>query len=105
MSAQNEQVHVAAGPSFSPYLRSETTLAGALLTRIRHGPDHRLRSRAPDRARRGWPAFRHFPMRGDPEDRAAYEGISPLKYIRAENAPLLMLQGKRDIRVPKDEAE
>ena len=44
-------------------------------------------------------------MRGDPEDRAAYEGISPLKYIRAENAPLLMLQGKRDIRVPKDEAE
>ena len=43
---------------------------------------------------------------GDPEkDRAAYEESSPLKYIRAEKAPLLVLQGERDIRVPKEEAE
>jgi dipeptidyl aminopeptidase/acylaminoacyl peptidase len=43
---------------------------------------------------------------GDPEkDRAAYEASSPLKYIREEQAPLLVLQGERDIRVPKEEAE
>ena len=34
-----------------------------------------------------------------------YEATSPLKYIRNEKAPLLVLQGERDIRVPKEEAE
>jgi len=34
-----------------------------------------------------------------------YEASSPLKYIRDEKAPLLVLQGERDIRVPKEEAE
>jgi dipeptidyl aminopeptidase/acylaminoacyl peptidase len=43
---------------------------------------------------------------GDPvADKAAYEASSPLKYIRDETAPLLVLQGERDIRVPKEEAE
>ena len=43
---------------------------------------------------------------GDPEkDRAIYEASSPLRYIRNEKAPLLVLQGERDIRVPKEEAE
>src|ERR1700678_383325 len=43
---------------------------------------------------------------GDPEkDRAVYEASSPLKYIRNETAPLLVLQGENDIRVPREEAE
>jgi dipeptidyl aminopeptidase/acylaminoacyl peptidase len=43
---------------------------------------------------------------GDPvADKAAYEASSPLKYIKEEKAPLLVLQGERDIRVPKEEAE
>ena len=43
---------------------------------------------------------------GDPEkDRPAYEASSPLRYIRNEKAPLLVLQGERDIRVPREEAE
>jgi dipeptidyl aminopeptidase/acylaminoacyl peptidase len=43
---------------------------------------------------------------GDPEkDRAVYEASSPLKYIRDERAPLLVLQGERDIRVPIEEAQ
>ncbi len=43
---------------------------------------------------------------GDPEkDRAIYEAASPIKYIRDEKAPLLVLQGTNDIRVPKEEAE
>lgn len=43
---------------------------------------------------------------GDPvKDRAVYEASSPLKYIRNENAPLLVLQGENDIRVPKEEAQ
>jgi dipeptidyl aminopeptidase/acylaminoacyl peptidase len=43
---------------------------------------------------------------GDPEkDRAVYEASSPLKYIREERAPLLVLQGERDIRVPIEEAQ
>jgi dipeptidyl aminopeptidase/acylaminoacyl peptidase len=43
---------------------------------------------------------------GDPEkDRAAYEAASPIKYIREEKAPLLVLQGTNDIRVPREEAE
>jgi dipeptidyl aminopeptidase/acylaminoacyl peptidase len=42
---------------------------------------------------------------GDPvKDREAYADSSPLKYIRNETAPLLVLQGERDIRVPKDQA-
>jgi dipeptidyl aminopeptidase/acylaminoacyl peptidase len=43
---------------------------------------------------------------GDPvKDKTSYEDSSPLKYIRNETAPLLVLQGERDIRVPKEEAE
>ena len=43
---------------------------------------------------------------GDPaKDVAVYEASSPLKYIRNEKAPLLVLQGDNDIRVPKEEAE
>jgi dipeptidyl aminopeptidase/acylaminoacyl peptidase len=43
---------------------------------------------------------------GDPEkDRATYEANSPLAYIRNAKAPLLVLQGDNDIRVPKEEAE
>lgn len=43
---------------------------------------------------------------GDPvKDRAVYEASSPLKYLRDEKAPLLVLQGNNDIRVPKEEAE
>jgi len=34
-----------------------------------------------------------------------YEASSPLKYIRNETAPLLVLQGDNDIRVPREEAE
>ena len=42
---------------------------------------------------------------GDPvTDVAAYEAASPIKYIRNEKAPLLVLQGERDIRVPAEEA-
>jgi dipeptidyl aminopeptidase/acylaminoacyl peptidase len=43
---------------------------------------------------------------GDPvKDRAIYEASSPLQYIRNETAPLLVLQGDNDIRVPREEAE
>ena len=43
---------------------------------------------------------------GDPEkDRAIYENASPIKFIRNARAPLLVLQGENDIRVPKEEAE
>jgi dipeptidyl aminopeptidase/acylaminoacyl peptidase len=43
---------------------------------------------------------------GDPvKDKEVYEASSPLKYIRNARAPLLVLQGERDIRVPKEEAE
>jgi len=43
---------------------------------------------------------------GDPvKDRSSYEASSPLRYIRSETAPLLVLQGDNDIRVPKEEAE
>ncbi|HYA25937.1 MAG TPA: S9 family peptidase [Terriglobales bacterium] len=43
---------------------------------------------------------------GDPEkDRAVYENTSPLKYIHDVKAPLLVLQGDNDPRVPKEEAE
>ncbi|MGZ6142792.1 MAG: prolyl oligopeptidase family serine peptidase, partial [Myxococcales bacterium] len=43
---------------------------------------------------------------GDPvKDRAVYEAASPIKYLREAKAPLLVLQGDNDIRVPKEEAE
>ena len=43
---------------------------------------------------------------GDPEkDRTIYENASPLKYLNNVKAPLLVLQGDNDIRVPKEEAE
>jgi dipeptidyl aminopeptidase/acylaminoacyl peptidase len=43
---------------------------------------------------------------GDPaKDKAVYERTSPIKYIRNEKAPVLILQGDNDIRVPKEEAE
>ncbi len=43
---------------------------------------------------------------GDPvKDRGIYEDDSPLKYIRNAKAPLLVLQGDNDIRVPREEAE
>jgi dipeptidyl aminopeptidase/acylaminoacyl peptidase len=43
---------------------------------------------------------------GDPvKDKAIWENTSPIKYIRNEKAPLLVLQGENDIRVPKEEAE
>jgi dipeptidyl aminopeptidase/acylaminoacyl peptidase len=43
---------------------------------------------------------------GDPvKDKAVYEATSPIKYIRNETAPLLILQGENDIRVPREEAE
>ncbi len=43
---------------------------------------------------------------GDPEkEKAVYENASPIKFIRNAKAPLLVLQGDNDIRVPKEEAE
>jgi dipeptidyl aminopeptidase/acylaminoacyl peptidase len=43
---------------------------------------------------------------GDPvKDRAVYEASSPLKYIRNETAPLLVLQGENDVHTPREEAE
>jgi dipeptidyl aminopeptidase/acylaminoacyl peptidase len=43
---------------------------------------------------------------GNPgENRAIYEADSPITYIRNEKAPLLVLQGDNDPRVPKEEAQ
>jgi len=43
---------------------------------------------------------------GDPEkDRKVYEDDSPIKYIQNIRAPLLVLQGDNDARVPKEETE
>jgi dipeptidyl aminopeptidase/acylaminoacyl peptidase len=43
---------------------------------------------------------------GDPvKDKAVYEAASPLTYIKNAKAPLLVLQGENDIRVPKEQAE
>jgi len=43
---------------------------------------------------------------GDPvKDRKIYEADSPITYIRNAKAPLLVLQGDNDIRVPREEAE
>lgn len=45
-------------------------------------------------------------LMGDPvKDREVYENASPIKFIRNAKAPLLVLQGENDIRVPKEEAE
>jgi dipeptidyl aminopeptidase/acylaminoacyl peptidase len=44
-------------------------------------------------------------LMGDPvKDKASYEASSPLTYIKATMAPLLVLQGENDTRVPKEEA-
>ncbi|HKD08935.1 MAG TPA: S9 family peptidase [Bryobacteraceae bacterium] len=43
---------------------------------------------------------------GDPvTDKKVYEDDSPITFIRNAKAPLLVLQGENDIRVPKEEAE
>ena len=43
---------------------------------------------------------------GNPEqNRKMYEDDSPITYIRNEKAPLLVLQGDNDPRVPKEEAQ
>jgi dipeptidyl aminopeptidase/acylaminoacyl peptidase len=43
---------------------------------------------------------------GDPEKNGkVYEEDSPITYIRSEKAPLLVLQGENDPRVPKEEAQ
>jgi dipeptidyl aminopeptidase/acylaminoacyl peptidase len=43
---------------------------------------------------------------GDPvKDRATYDAASPITYIHSVKAPLLVLQGDNDPRVPKEEAE
>jgi len=43
---------------------------------------------------------------GDPEtNRKVYQDDSPITYIRDEKAPLLVLQGDNDPRVPKEEAQ
>jgi len=45
-------------------------------------------------------------LMGDPvADRKIYDDASPIQYIRNTKAPLLVLQGDNDIRVPKEEAE
>jgi dipeptidyl aminopeptidase/acylaminoacyl peptidase len=43
---------------------------------------------------------------GDPQsDASVYDKTSVLAYLPAEKAPLLLLQGENDVRVPKEEAE
>jgi dipeptidyl aminopeptidase/acylaminoacyl peptidase len=43
---------------------------------------------------------------GDPvKDRVSYDAASPITYIHSVKAPLLILQGENDPRVPKEEAE
>ena len=43
---------------------------------------------------------------GDPvKDKAIYDATSPMTYIKNIKAPLLVLQGNNDIRVPKGQAE
>ncbi len=45
-------------------------------------------------------------LMGDPvKDKQVFMDASPIKFIRNETAPLLVLQGDNDIRVPKEEAE
>ena len=57
---------------------------------------------------RGSPALRAYQegLIGHPvRDREVYERVSPLTYLDRYQAPLLVLQGENDIRVPKYEAE
>jgi dipeptidyl aminopeptidase/acylaminoacyl peptidase len=43
---------------------------------------------------------------GNPdENRQIYDADSPITYIRREKAPLFVLQGDNDPRVPKEEAQ
>jgi len=43
---------------------------------------------------------------GDPQqNQKVYEEDSPITYIRREKAPLLVMQGDNDPRVPKEEAQ
>ena len=43
---------------------------------------------------------------GDPvKDLAVYQAASPIKFLANAKAPLLVLQGENDIRVPKEESE
>ncbi len=43
---------------------------------------------------------------GDPDrDRKVYEDTAPIKYVKGIQAPLLVLQGENDPRVPKEETE
>ena len=43
---------------------------------------------------------------GDPDkDKKVYEATSPITYLHNDKAPLLVLQGDNDPRVPKEEAE
>jgi len=39
------------------------------------------------------------------KDKAVYEAASPLTYLRNTQAPMLVLQGENDLRVPKEQAE
>lgn len=57
---------------------------------------------------RGSPALREYQrgLIGDPtKDKEVYRRVSPLTYLRDTKAPLLVLQGANDIRVPAHEAE
>jgi dipeptidyl aminopeptidase/acylaminoacyl peptidase len=43
---------------------------------------------------------------GDPEkDKKFYDDDAPMKYVQNIKAPLLVLQGDNDVRVPKEETE
>ena len=56
---------------------------------------------------RGSPALREYQrgLIGDPvKDKDVYKRVSPLTYLRDTKAPLLVLQGENDIRVPAHEA-
>lgn len=56
---------------------------------------------------RGSPALREYQrgLIGDPaKDKAVYARVSPLTYLKDTKAPLLVLQGANDIRVPAYEA-
>ncbi|MBS0393942.1 MAG: S9 family peptidase [Proteobacteria bacterium] len=57
---------------------------------------------------RGSPQLRHYQagLIGDPvTDKDVYTRVSPLTYLGQTRAPLLVLQGENDIRVPKEESE
>ena len=57
---------------------------------------------------RGSPALREYQrgLIGDPvKEKDVYQRVSPLTYLRNTKAPLLVLQGANDIRVPAHEAE